>query len=435
MGMASELAQTQPLSAPRICCLDLDTFFVSVERLLDPTLEGKPVVVGGKPGSRGVVTAASYEVRRLGVKSGMSLFEAGKRAPNAIYLPTRHEIYGTYAERVRELARRFAPRVRVASIDEMYLDFSGCERLYASDAAASGNGGEDRDRAGDAVIEGAVLKLTTAIFDELGLPSSAGVATSKVVAKVASALAKPRGVMLVPAGVERAVLAPLPVRSFPGIGPVAEAKLHAAGYQTLGAVAEASVAELQKIFGAWAASISRGVQGLGSGDLGRERPAFAEHDPAGETVGSISNERTFREDVTDPASIEAVLCGLSQRVCWRARKRHVKARTVTLKLRYADFHTLTRSQTTLATNSELELYPIVKEMFVAARTRSLPIRLLGVQLSNLGMFEQLPLFDRNERVGAVIDSIRARFGFAMVSLATAQRGRPEEARVTRADSP
>ena len=229
-----------------------------------------------------------------------------------------------------------------------------------------------------------MLQLTTAIFDEIGLPSSAGVATSKVVAKVASALAKPRGVMLVPAGVERAVLAPLPVRSFPGIGPVAEAKLHAAGYQTLGAVAEASVADLQKIFGAWAASISRGVQGLGSGDLGRERPAFAEHDPEGETVGSISNERTFREDVTDPASIEAVLCGLCERVCWRARKRHVKARTVTLKLRYADFHTLTRSHTTMATNSELELYPIVKEMFAAARTRSLPIRLLGIQLSNLG---------------------------------------------------
>jgi DNA polymerase IV len=229
------------------------------------------------------------------------------------------------------------------------------------------------------------------------------------------------------------VLAPLPVRSFPGIGPVAEAKLHAAGFRTLGAVAEASVADLQKIFGAWAASISRGVQGLGSGDLGRERPAFAEHDPEGETVGSISNERTFREDVTDPASIEAVLCGLCERVCWRARKRHVKARTVTLKLRYADFHTLTRSQTTMATNSELELYPIVKEMFVAARTRSLPIRLLGMQLSNLGMFEQLPLFDRNERVGAVIDSIRARFGFAMVSLATG-RGQPDEARAFQAAS-
>ncbi len=416
MGLASELARAQPLPAPRICCLDLDTFFVSVERLLDPTLEGKPVVVGGKPGSRGVVTAASYEVRRLGVKAGMSLVEAGKLAPKAIYLPTRHEIYGTYAERVREIARRFAPTVLVASIDEMYLDLSGCERLYGPGEAAGGEGGEDR--AGDAATERAVLRLTAAIFDELGLPSSAGIATSKVVAKVASALAKPRGVMLVPAGVERAVLAPLPVRSFPGIGPVAEARLHAAGYRTLGAVAEAPVEDLQAIFGAWAASISRGVQGLGSGDLGRERPAFSEHDPEGETAGSISNERTFREDTSDPASIEAVLCGLCERVCWRARKRHVKARTVTLKLRYADFHTLTRSHTTTATSSELELYPILKEMFAAARTRPLPIRLLGVQLSNLGTFEQLPLFDRNDRVGAVVDRIRARFGFESVALAT-----------------
>src|SRR4029077_19340687 len=132
--------------------------------------------------------------------------------------------------------------------------------------------------------------------------------------------------------------------------------------------------------------------------------AFSEHDPEGETVGSISNERTFREDVTDPASIEAVLCGLTERVCWRARKRHVKARTVTLKLRYADFHTLTRSHTTTATDSELELYPIVKCMSVAAPTRPLPIRLLGIQLSNLGVCEQLLLFDRNERVGAVVDT-------------------------------
>jgi DNA polymerase-4 len=424
MCVASELARAQPLSAPRICCLDLDTFFVSVERLLDPTLEGKPVVVGGTPGSRGVVTAASYEVRRLGVKSGMSLVEAGKRAPDAIYLPTRHELYGTYAERVREIARRFAPTVRVASIDEMYLDLSGCERLYGAEAAAGAPGFPGFDlRAGEAAIEAAVLKLTTAIFDDLGLPASAGIATSKVVAKVASALAKPRGVMLVPAGVERAVLAPLPVRAFPGIGPVGEARLHAAGYRTLGEVAGASLAALQEIFGAWAPSISRGVQGLGSGDLGRERPAFTEHDPEGETVGSISNERTFREDVTDPASIEAVLCGLCERVCWRARKRHVKARTVTLKLRYADFHTLTRSHTTTATSSELELYPIVKEMFAAARTRPLPIRLLGVQLSNLGVFEQLPLFERNERLGEVVDRIRARFGFAAVSLATSGRRR------------
>jgi DNA polymerase IV len=408
MTTASELARSGPLLLPRICCLDLDTFFVSVERVLDPSLEGKPVVVGGRPGSRGVVTAASYEVRRLGVKSGMSLVEAGKLAPEAVYLPTRGETYSRYAERVREIARRYSPTVVIASIDEMFLDLSGCERLY----------GRSGDENGDVAIERAVLELTQAIEEELGLPSSAGLATSKVMAKVASSLAKPRGVMLVPAGVERAVLAPLPVRSFPGVGPVAEGKLNAAGYKTLGAIADAPILDLQKIFGAWAPSILRGVRGQGSGALGSERPAFTEHDPEGETAGSISNERTFPEDVSDQASIESVLCGLCEHVCWRARKRHIKARTVTLKLRYADFHTLTRSRTLSPSNSELELYPIVKEMLTSARTRSLALRLLGIQLSNLGVFEQLSLLDHHERVGAVIDDIRERYGFSIVTLAT-----------------
>jgi DNA polymerase-4 len=408
MATASELERTGPLSQPRICCLDLDTFFVSVERVLDPSLEGRPVIVGGRPGSRGVVTAASYEVRRLGVKSGMSLVEAGKLAPDAVYLPTRGDTYSDYAERVREIARRYAPTVVIASIDEMFLDLSGCERLY----------GRGDDATPDVAIERAVLELTAAVADELGLPASAGIATSKVMAKVASSLAKPRGVMLVPAGVERAVLAPLPVRSFPGIGPVSEAKLHLAGYQTLGAIADAPLAALRDIFGAWAPSILRGVQGGGSGDLGRERPAFSEHDPEGETIGSISNERTFLEDVSDPASIDSVLCGLCERVCWRARKRGIKARTVSLKLRYSDFHTLTRSRTLFPTSSELELYPIVKELLTLARTRALPVRLLGIQLSNLGVFEQLPLFDQHDRVGAVVDVIRDRYGFAKITLGT-----------------
>ncbi len=408
MPKASELAHARPLRAPRVCCLDLDTFFVSVERVLDPSLEGKPVVVGGEPGSRGVVTAASYEVRRLGVRSGLSLVEAGKLAPHAVYLPTRAMTYSEYAERVREIARRFSPTVVVASIDEMFIDLSGCERLYA----------RSDDERGDDAIERAVLALIGAIFDELGLPASAGLATSKVMAKVASNLAKPRGVMLVPAGVERAVLAPLPLRAFPGIGPVGEGKLHEAGYQTLGDVAEAPLAQLEQIFGAWALAIRRGVEGLGCGDLGRERPAFREHDPEGETVGSISNERTFREDVSDPASIESVLCGLCERVCWRARTRGVKARTATLKLRYADFHTITRSRTLSPTSSELELYPVVKELLLMARTRTLPVRLLGIQLSNLGVFEQLSLFDCHERIDSVIDDIRERFGFSMVTLGT-----------------
>jgi DNA polymerase-4 len=408
MPTASELSRSAPLAAPRICCLDLDTFFVSVERVLDPTLEGKPVVVGGKPGSRGVVTAASYEVRRFGVKSGMSMVEAGKLAPHAIYLPTRGSTYSEYAERVREIARRYAPTVQVASIDEMFLDLTGCERMYA----------RADDENDDVAIERAVLELTAAVCDELGLPSSAGLATSKVMAKVASNLAKPRGVMLVPAGVEPDILAPLPVRAFPGIGPVAEGKLHAAGFETLGAIAEAPMERLREIFGAWATTISRGVRGVAGGNLGRERPAFAEHDPEGEIAGSISNERTFREDISDPGSIESVLCGLCERVCWRARKRGIKARTVTLKLRYSDFHTLTRSRTVSPTSSELELYPVVKELLVKARTRSLPVRLLGLQLSNLGVFQQLSLFDDYEKVDAVVDDIRSRYGFSMVTLGT-----------------
>src|SRR6187431_3054563 len=164
MSTASEVARSGPRAQPRICCLDLDTFFVSVERVLDPTLEGKPVVVGGQPGTRGVVTAASYEVRRLGVKSGMSLIEAGKLAPDAIYLPTRGDTYGTYADRVREIARRYSPTVLVASIDEMFLGFAGCERLY-------GRPGDDNR---DVAIERAVFELQTTIDRELGLPASAG---------------------------------------------------------------------------------------------------------------------------------------------------------------------------------------------------------------------------------------------------------------------
>jgi DNA polymerase-4 len=402
-----------PASAPRICCLDLDTFFVSVERLLDPDLEGKPVVVGGRPGQRGVVTAASYEVRTYGVRSGMSLTRAYELAPHAIFVPTRHDTYGTYAERVREIARQHSPIVQVASIDEMYIDFRGCERVYAND-------GDDSD---DDTIYRAVGEMTQTIWNEVGLPSSAGIATSRVVSKVASGLAKPRGVLMIPAGQERAMLGPLPVRTFPGIGPVAEAKLHAAGIETLAQLDATPDDQIRRVFGAWGPSIQRGIRGLGNADLGRERPAFREHDPIGGSIGSISNERTFREDVRDPASIDSMLCSLTERVCWRARKRGVRARTVTLKLRYADFTTISRSRTFGPTDSELELYPIVREIYERARTRSTPIRLLGLALSNLGVFEQLELFERDHKLHSTVDAIRERFGYDTLRLATGQKQR------------
>jgi DNA polymerase-4 len=261
------------LAVPRLCCLDLDTFFVSVERLLDPSLVGKPVVVGGLPGQRGVVTSASYEVRALGVRSGMSLTRAVELAPRAVYLPTRHGVYGDYAARVRKIAEGYTPASQVASIDEMFLDFSGCENLYF----AAGDAGPDF------TIERVVRRLTDEIEERVGLPSSAGIATSRSVAKVASGLAKPRGVLLVRAGNEGSFLAPLPLRKFPGIGPVAEEKLLAVGLKTLGDVSAAPLGTLRKVLGNWAEALQRGCRGQGAHELGRERPAFQEHDPTGGT--------------------------------------------------------------------------------------------------------------------------------------------------------
>ena len=285
LGLGGKLSErSRAMPAPRICCLDLDTFFVSVERILDPSLEGKQVVVGGRPGTRGVVTACSYEVREVGVRSGMSLTEAGRLAPDAVYLPVRGGAYSEYAEKVRKIASRYSPVVQVASIDELYMDFAGCERLYRKSGDASDN----------ATIERAVREMTAVIQDELGLPSSAGIGASRAMAKIASGLAKPAGVLLVPAGNEAALLAPLPVRKLPGIGPVAEEKLQRAGLATLGQVAAMPVSELRRIFGAWAEHVKDGARGLGSADLSRDRAAFREHDVEGDSVGSISNERTFR---------------------------------------------------------------------------------------------------------------------------------------------
>jgi DNA polymerase IV len=396
------------LTAPRICCLDLDTFFVSVERLLDPRLQGKPVVVGGLPGQRGVVTSASYEVRALGVRAGMSLTKAQELAPNAVYLPTRHGVYGEYAEQTRRIAQDYTPISQVASIDEMFLDFSGCERLYFAPG----------DSTADHTIERTVRRLTDEIAARVGLPSSAGIATSRSLAKVASGLAKPRGVLLVPAGGELGFLRPLPVRKFPGIGPVAEQKLQAIGLFTLGDLEAAPLATLRRALGSWAEVIQQSCRGFGAHELGRERPAFQEHDPEDCALGTLSNERTFREDVRDPACIDAMLCGLCERVCFRARKRGVKARTVTLKLRYADFQTLQRSRSLTPTCSELELYPVIRELFRRARTRRTAIRLLGVRLSNLRrQGAQLDLFDRGDPLHRAVDRVRQRYGYDALRLA------------------
>ena len=401
----------------RICCLDLDTFFVSVERLLDPSLSGKAVVVGGHKGGRGVVTSASYEARAFGVRSGISIRDASALAPGAVFLPGHHEHYADYSQRAREIVERFSPIVVAASIDEQYVDFRGCESLYR----------KPEDEGDDVTILRVVRTMTKTIADELGLPASAGIATSKSLAKVACTLAKPQGVRFVAPGEEEAFLAPLPVRKLPGIGPVSEAKLARAGVVTLADLVRATDAALRPIFGVYTAGIRRDARGLGSADFGRERPAFREHDPRGLSSGSISNERTFAE--TSARDTASILCGLCERVSARARSRGVRAGCVTLRLRYTDFETITRSRTIAPSNVDADIHRAALALYRRARTRRLRVRLLGVALSNLsleGPQLALPTMDGGARRARTVDAVRAKYGYDAVHLATTverERGR------------
>jgi len=398
----------------RLCCLDLDTFFVSVERLLDPSLIGKPVVVGAV-GSRGVVTACSYEVRRFGVRSGMPISEARRLAPKAIFLPPRHDTYTPYAKQVRALLERYTPIVQTASIDEFFLDFRGCEGLYRRP--------EDLDD--HATIERVAWEMREAVAKETGLPASCGLGATRAVAKMASGLAKPAGVCMVRPGTELAFFGDIPARKFPGIGPVMEARLAEVGLFTLGQLVELGPGRDRARFGHLSERVRAALSGARR-ELGRDRPAFREFDPDGVTVGSISNERTFLADVGDDHRVHEQLRALSERVCWRARKRSIRARTITLKLRYADFHTITRGRTIYATNQEEAVFACVLDLLRKGRTRPLPIRLLGVKLSNLvGQPRQLglPFGGPTERpnVGVAVDAVRQRFGYDAIRFGTAKK--------------
>lgn len=395
----------------RIALLDLDCFFVSVERLLDPSLVGKPVIVGHDAG-RGVVTSCSYEVRPLGVKSGMPMAKALRLAPDAVVTSSGFGEYSGYSARVMELARTVCPQVTPVSIDEAVLDFTGCDKLYAKP-------GEDD---GDAVIERVIRELRQRIQDELGLPASVGIGTTRAIAKMASNHAKPAGVFGVRPGDEEDFVDLLPVRAFPGIGPVAGGHLAAAGIHTLGQLLRLPPGEASMRFRALSERVQRGIDGSAPQESRRHNPAFREHDQSGDAGGSLSNERTFHADVGDEATVEAQLLGLAERVCWRARKRGIRARTIGLKLRYSDFHTLTRSRTRSPTHTESVVVDTVRELYRKARwTKKLPIRLVGVQLSNLvAPAPQLPLpFEQEPPVEQAIDDVRKRFGYEAIRLGAA----------------
>jgi DNA polymerase IV len=384
--------------------LDMDAFFVSVEELFDPSLKGKPVVVGGRPNERGVVSAASYAARKFGVHSAMPLRTAYKACPQAIFLDGHPERYREYSEKVFAVLNAFSPCVEMASIDEAYLEMTGTERLHGPP------------------LEAAHL-LHQRVKETTGLNCSIGISTARMVAKVASDQAKPNGVLWIVPGAEAGFLAPLDVRRIPGVGKVTEARLHALGIRKVGDLARLDEAFLEEKFGKWGLALAGKSKGLDAGgwfdsEIGEEA------DPK-----SISHEHTFDVDTADPNLLEATLARLSVMVGRRLREHGLYARTVQLKLRYKDFTTITRALTLdHATGLDTELLSTALLLFHRNWEPGAPVRLLGVHAGSLDASEgQMSLLE-SEKTGRwrkaldAADRLRDKFGESAVSLGAAIKG-------------
>jgi DNA polymerase-4 len=381
----------------------MDAFFVSVELLERPELRGKPVVVGGQRDQRGVVSAASYEARKFGIHSAMPLRTAGRLCPHAIFLDGHHDKYAEWSDRVATILAKFSPIVEMVSIDEAYLDLAGTERLHGPPLATAD-------------------KLLRTITQTTSLPCSGGLAATRLVAKVASDQAKPRGLVWIVPGQEQRFLAPLPVRKIPGIGEVTERALRALGIETVDQIAAVPQEKLEQIFGQWGTALYRKARGGDSYEF------VIDAEPK-----SISHNHTFGEDTDDADALAALLSHLSQKACKRLREAGLAARTLTLTIRYAGFQTYTRSKT-LGEPARLDgdIYAVFQQLFRTHRDKKRKVRLLGVSLSGLTHGnEQLDLLEAErraklEKLTSAADRLRDRFGFGKVqfggSLGHAERG-------------
>jgi DNA polymerase-4 len=381
--------------------VDMDAFFVSVEELFDPSLKGKPVVVGGRPNERGVVAAASYAARKFGVHSAMPLRTAYKLCPNAIFVEGRPERYREYSGRVYEVLQRFSPKVEMASIDEAYLDMTGTERLFGPPM-------------------GAADRMHRTMQETTALNCSIGIAATRLVAKVASDLAKPNGVLQVIPGLEAGFLAPLPVRKIPGVGKVMEKGLHSLGVLRVGDLARLDAALLEERFGKWGLALAGKAQGMDAGGWYDEEIG-ADTDPK-----SISHEHTFAEDTSDAQRLESTLARLSQMVGRRLREGHLYARTVQLKLRYKDFSTITRARSLgRPTQLDKDILETVLLLFRKNWKSRAAVRLLGVQAAALGRAEPEPDLintrdnQKWQQLLSAADTLRDKYGESIVSLGSA----------------
>ncbi len=378
----------------QILHVDMDAFFVSIEELQNPTLKEKPVVVGGNLEGRGVVAAASYEARKFGIHSAMPVQTARRLCPQAIFLPSRHSLYGEVSKALHKVFNNFSPIVEMVSIDEAYLNLTGCNRLYGSASQAAD-------------------QLIRTVRKQFNLPCSVGISTTKLVAKIASDQAKPRGLLCIFPGNERAFLRPLPIRCLPGVGKVTETKIKTLGIHTIGDLQEMPSNELIEEFGKFGKWLSLKAQGQDTGTYEYRKIPL-----------SISHETTFSEDGSDPEVFEQTLSYLCQRVACRLRNHGLFTRTVRLKLRNSNFSTFTHSQALAQpTNIDSILFETVLTLLDRAYHPNTKVRLLGVQASKLtSSHEQLDLLEQDrerkwERIHQATDKLRNRYGFEALQLA------------------
>lgn len=363
--------------------VDMDAFYASVEILDNPDLKGLPVIVGGRS-ARGVVSTCSYEARKFGVHSAMPLFEARRLCPHGVYLPVRPYRYAEMSGKIMAIFRETSPLVEQLSIDEAFLDLTGMERLGGAETIAH----QVQDR----------------IQEELKLSASVGLAPNKFLAKLASDMDKPHGFVKITPGEAEAMLAPMPVTKIFGIGRSAEDKLKQFGIEKIGQLASADVTILRKVFGINAEQVKRLALGLD------DRPVVNE-----EEAKSIGKENTFDYDLTDFESCRDEVLDLSGQVGWRLRRENLAGHTVTLKVKFADFHTITRSSTgdRLIAWDE-DIFSLAEQMLRKINVKS-GVRLLGVSVSNLFRPEDEPVLgfaedERMQRRNRAIDSLKSKFG-------------------------
>jgi DNA polymerase-4 len=376
----------------------MDAFFASVEQVLDPTLKGKPVIVGGDPDGRGVVCTASYEARKFGIHSAMPLVTAKRLCPDAVFIEGKFDHYRDASEQIMSVLHGVSPRIERVSLDEAYVDITGSLRLFGSGMAIA-------------------MKLKRDIRDRTALPASVGIAPNKLVAKIASDEAKPDGILQVPRGAERDFLAPLPVSKLPGVGARTHDTLEQLGVRTIGHLAQLPVQALTRVFGRSGYALRRRAQGA---DFSRVEEA-----PHPKSIG---RETTFPEDLLDWEHIESVLCHLMERAMYALREHRMETRCVTLKVRYGDFKTLTFAKTLREyTDLDSVVYETLRELLPRAKARRARVRLIGVSLSSLTYNQhQLSLFptrlDQKWRRALLgVDRVRGRYGFEFLGSARSMK--------------